>query len=340
MSEKTETKYTAKDFSSGIDVRWCPGCGDFSILAQVQRTFPQIINVEKEKIVFISGIGCSSRFPYYMNTYGFHTIHGRAAAIASGVKTANPELSVWMATGDGDCLSIGGNHFVHLLRRNIDINVLLFNNRIYGLTKGQNSPTSEHGKITKSTPLGNVEFPINPISMAIGVEGTFIARALDIDSKGMQSIITRAHEHKGTSFIEILQNCVIFNDGAFDYWALKENRADRVIYIEHGKPMIFGKNQDKAIKLEGFKPVIIDLNDGKHSVNDAIVYDEKSKELAYIVSQFSDNPIMPLPLGIFLDINYSTFEDDMTQQIAETKKKLGEGDVNALLRGNSFWEIH
>jgi 2-oxoglutarate ferredoxin oxidoreductase subunit beta len=175
--------------------------------------------------------------------------------------------------------------------------------------------------------------------MAIGIEGTFIARALDVDAKGMQAIITRAHEHKGTSFIEILQNCVIFNDGAFDYWALKENRADRVIYIEHGKPMVFGKNQDKAIKLHGFKPVIIDLNDGKHSVNDAIVYDEKSKELAYIVSQFSDNPAMPLPLGIFVDINYSTFEDDMTQQIAETIKKMGEGDVNTLLKGNSYWEI-
>lgn len=339
MSEKAETKYTAKDFSSGIDVRWCPGCGDFSILAQVQRSFPQLVGIEKEKIVFISGIGCSSRFPYYMNTYGFHTIHGRAAAIASGVKTARPDLSVWMATGDGDCLSIGGNHFVHLLRRNIDINVLLFNNRIYGLTKGQNSPTSEHGKITKSTPHGNVEYPINPIAMAIGVEGTFIARAMDVDSKHLQSLIQRAHQHKGTSFIEILQNCVIFNDGAFDSFTLKEHRDNRVIYLEHDKPMVFGKQKDKAIKLDGFKPVLIDLNDGKHSINDALIYNEKSKELAYIVSQFTDTPELPMPVGVFVDINYSTFEDDMTNQIHEAQKK-GAGDVDALLKGKSFWEIH
>jgi len=340
MSEKTEIKYTPKDYSTGIDVRWCPGCGDFSILAQVQRSFPQLVGVEKEKIVFISGIGCSSRFPYYMNTYGFHTIHGRAAAIASGVKIANPELSVWMATGDGDCLSIGGNHFVHLLRRNIDMNVLLFNNRIYGLTKGQRSPTSEHGKVTKTTPMGNLEYPINPIAMAIGVEGTFIARAMDVDSKHLQSLIQRAHLHKGTSFIEILQNCVIFNDGAFDNFTLKQHREDRVVYLEHGQPMVFGKEKDKAIKLDGFTPVLIDLKDGKHSVNDALIYNEKSKELAYIISQFSDNPAMPLPVGVFLDIDYSTFEDDMTSQIAESKKKYGEGDINSLLRGKSFWEIN
>ncbi|MEI7484721.1 MAG: 2-oxoacid:ferredoxin oxidoreductase subunit beta [Ignavibacteriota bacterium] len=340
MSEKTEVKYTAKDYSTGIDVRWCPGCGDFSILAQVQRSFPQLVGVEKEKIVFISGIGCSSRFPYYMNTYGFHTIHGRAAAIASGVKTANPDLSVWMATGDGDCLSIGGNHFVHLLRRNIDINVLLFNNRIYGLTKGQNSPTSEHGKITKSTPLGNIEYPVNPIAMAIGVEGTFIARAMDVDTKHLQALIQRAHQHKGTSFIEILQNCVIFNDGAFDNYTLKAHREDRVVYLEHGQPMVFGKEKDKAIKLDGFTPVLIDLKDGKHSVNDALVYNEKSKELAYIISQFSDNSAMPLPVGVFVDLDYSTFEDDMTNQIAEAKKKYGEGDINSLLRGKSSWEIN
>jgi len=340
MSETVETKYTAKDFSSGIDVRWCPGCGDYSILAQVQKSFPNLIGVKKEDIVFISGIGCSSRFPYYMNTYGFHTIHGRAAAIASGVKTANPNLSVWMATGDGDCLSIGGNHFIHLLRRNIDIKVLLFNNRIYGLTKGQNSPTSEHGKVTKSTPMGNVEYPINPISMAIGVEGTFIARAMDVDIKHLQEMIQRAAAHKGTAFIEILQNCVIFNDGAFDNYTLKEHRQDRVVYLEHDKPMVFGKEKDKAIKLDGFKPVLIDLNDGKHSINDALIYNEKSKELAYIISQFSDNPAMPLPVGVFLDIDYTTFEDDMTAQINDVIKKKGEGDIDTLLRGNSFWEIN
>lgn len=341
MNDSTQTKpvYTAKDFASDQEVRWCPGCGDFSILAQVQRSFPSMINVEKEKIVFISGIGCSSRFPYYMNTYGFHTIHGRASAVASGVKVANPELSVWIATGDGDLLSIGGNHFIHLLRRNIDVKILLFNNRIYGLTKGQNSPTSEHGKVTKSTPLGNVEYPINPISMALGVEGTFIARSMDKDPKHLQEMIIRANKHRGSSFIEILQNCVIFNDGAFDFWTDKSTRDERVIYIKHGEPLVYGKNKDKGIKLDGFKPIIVDINDGKHSVNDLLIYDEKSKELAYIISQFTDNPAMPLPLGVFLDISYTTFEDDLTAQIEETIKQNGEGDIDELLRGNAYWVI-
>ncbi len=339
MSETVQTKYTAKDFSSGQDVRWCPGCGDFSILAQVQRSFPNLIGIEKEKIVFISGIGCSSRFPYYMNTYGFHTIHGRAAAIASGVKTANPELSVWMATGDGDCLSIGGNHFIHLLRRNIDMNILLFNNRIYGLTKGQNSPTSEHGKITKSTPLGNIEYPINPIALALGAEGTLIARSMDGDPKHMQEMIVRSHNHKGTSFLEIYQNCVIFNDGAFDHFMKKENRADKTIYLEHGKPLLFGKNKEKGIKLDGFKPMVIDLNDGKHSINDVLVHDEKSKELAFLLAQFNDHPELPMPMGVFLDIDYSTFEDDLTAQIADAKKKYGEGDIDELLKGSAYWVI-
>ncbi len=340
MSGTTEIKnYVAKDFASDQDVRWCPGCGDFSILAQVQRSFPQLIGIEREKIVFISGIGCSSRFPYYMNTYGFHTIHGRAGAIASGVKVANPDLSVWIATGDGDALSIGGNHFIHLLRRNIDVKILMFNNRIYGLTKGQNSPTSEHGKITKSTPLGNIEYPINPISMAVGAECTFIARSIDRDPKHMQEIIKKAYSHKGTCFIEIYQNCVIFNDGAFDKYADKNTKDDNVIYIEDGKPLLFGKDKSKGIKIEGYKTKIIDLNDGKHSINDVLVYDSKSKEMAYLISQFSDNPAMPTPFGVFLDIQYSTFEDDMVEQIKEAKKRYGEGDVDKLLRGNAYWEI-
>lgn len=340
MSGTTEIKnYVAKDFASDQDVRWCPGCGDFSILAQVQRSFPQLIGIEREKIVFISGIGCSSRFPYYMNTYGFHTIHGRAGAIASGVKVANPDLSVWIATGDGDALSIGGNHFIHLLRRNIDVKILMFNNRIYGLTKGQNSPTSEHGKITKSTPLGNIEYPINPISMAVGAECTFIARSIDRDPKHMQEIIKKAYSHKGTCFIEIYQNCVIFNDGAFDKYADKNTKDDNVIYIEDGKPLLFGKDKSKGIKIEGYKTKFIDLNDGKHSINDVLVYDSKSKEMAYLISQFSDNPAMPTPFGVFLDIQYSTFEDDMVEQIKEAKKRYGEGDVDKLLRGNAYWEI-
>lgn len=331
--------YTAKDFASDRDVRWCPGCGDYSVLAQVQRSFPQIINEKKEKFVFISGIGCSSRFPYYMNTYGFHTIHGRAAAIASGVKTANPDLSVWIATGDGDALSIGGNHFIHLLRRNIDVNILLFNNRIYGLTKGQVSPTSEHGKVTKSTPYGSIEYPVNPVSLALGMEGSFIARSIDRDPKHLQEMIMRCYKHYGTTLLEILQNCVIFNDGAYAKYTDKETKDDNVIYIEHGKPLIFGKKKDKGIKLDGWKPVVIDINDGKNSINDCLVHDETAKELAFILSSFIDNPNLPLPIGVFFARQRNRYEVEMENQIAETKKKYGEGKIDELLMGSSTWEI-
>src|SRR5258706_2538787 len=246
MAEETATtngttaKLTAKDFSSDQDVRWCPGCGDYSILAQVQRIMPSL-GVPKEKTVFVAGIGCSSRFPYYMDTYGFHGIHGRAPAFAEGLKMSHPDLDVWIVAGDGDLLSIGGNHFVHLLRRNLDVNVLLFNNRIYGLTKGQYSPTSEHGKITKSSPIGAVDFPFNPISLSLGANGTFVARAMDRDPKHLQEMIIRAAKHKGTSFLEIFQNCNIYNDGAFFKYTEKETRADNVVYLEHGKPLVFGK---------------------------------------------------------------------------------------------------
>lgn len=331
--------YTAKDFASDQYVRWCPGCGDFSILAQVQRTFPQILGEKKENIVFIAGIGCSSRFPYYMNTYGYHTIHGRAAAIASGVKCANPSLSVWVATGDGDCLSIGGNHFIHALRRNVGINILLFNNQIYGLTKGQYSPTTVHGGVTKSSPFGTIEYPVNPISLAIGAEGTFIARSIDKDPKHLQEMIVRAYKHKGTSFVEVFQNCVIFTDGAYSLYTDKETRYDNVIELKHNKPLVFGKDNSKAIKLDGLKPVVIDLSGGKYSINDALVYDEKSKELAYIVSLFGTNPGMPMPIGVFLDIAKNNYEFDMHEQIRLAKEKFGEGDIDKLLKGNSYWEI-
>jgi 2-oxoglutarate ferredoxin oxidoreductase subunit beta len=241
-------KLSRKDFVSDQDVRWCPGCGDYAILAQVQKVMPEL-GVPRENFVFLSGIGCSSRFPYYMNTYGFHTIHGRAPAIATGLKASRPDLSVWVATGDGDALSIGGNHLIHALRRNIDINILLFNNRIYGLTKGQYSPTSEQGKITKSTPLGSVDHPFNPISVALGAEGTFVARSIDVEAKHLQTIVRRAYEHKGTAFVEILQNCNIFNDGAFANLTEKDIKADTQLVLEHGKPLIFGKNRDKGIRL-------------------------------------------------------------------------------------------
>ena len=267
----SKIKYTSKDFSSDQDVRWCPGCGDYSVLAQVQRVMPDL-NVPKEKTVFISGIGCSSRFPYYMSTYGFHGIHGRATAIATGLKIARPDLSVWVATGDGDGLSIGGNHMIHTLRRNVDLNIMLFNNQIYGLTKGQYSPTSEFGKVTKSTPYGSVDMPFNPVSLALGAAGTFVARSMDRDPKHMQVVIKRAAEHKGTSFIEIYQNCNVFNDGAFFQFTEKETKSDSVVFLEHGKPLIFGKENDKGIKLDGFSPVVVSLKDGIHSANDLLIH--------------------------------------------------------------------
>ncbi|HDZ59105.1 MAG TPA: 2-oxoacid:ferredoxin oxidoreductase subunit beta, partial [Ignavibacteriales bacterium] len=271
-SEVKTEKLTAKDFASDQDVRWCPGCGDYSILAQVQRTLPDLIKKDKEKVVWISGIGCSSRFPYYMNTYGFHSIHGRATAIATGVKIAKPELDVWVATGDGDLLSIGGNHFIHSCRKNIDIKIILFNNRIYGLTKGQYSPTSEKGKITKTSPFGSIDYPFNPVSVAIGADATFVARSIDRRPKHLQEMIKRAGEHKGIAFLEIYQNCNIFNDGAFSILTEKDTRDDHVLVLEHGKPMIFGKNHDKGIKLDGEKPMIVDLSKGQYSKDDLLVH--------------------------------------------------------------------
>src|ERR1035441_6787856 len=272
--EIKQVKLTAKDFATDQDVRWCPGCGDYSILAQVQRSFPDLVDVKKENIVWVSGIGCSSRFPYYMDTYGFHGIHGRAPAIATGVKIANPELSVWVATGDGDLLSIGGNHFIHACRKNIDLKVLLFNNRIYGLTKGQYSPTSEKGKKTKTTPFGSIDFPFNPLSLAVGAGATFIARSLDRDPKHLQEMMKRAAAHKGTAFIEVYQNCNIFNDGAFEILTEKETKADNVLVLEQGKPMLFGKNNDKGIRLNGISPEVVNLSERKYSVNDLWVHDE------------------------------------------------------------------
>lgn len=337
--DKADAGLTSKDFASDRDVRWCPGCGDYSVLAQVQRTFPQLIGIPKERFVFISGIGCSSRFPYYMNTYGFHTIHGRAAAIASGVKCLNPDLSVWIATGDGDLLSIGGNHFIHLLRRNIDVNILLFNNRIYGLTKGQASPTSEHGKITKTTPYGSIEYPINPVSIALGMEGTFIARTMDRDPKHLSEMILRCFNHFGTTLLEVLQNCVIFNDGAYNLYTDKATRDDHVIYIEHNKPMLFGKNKEKGIKLDGWKPVVININEGNNSVNDVLVHDETSKDLAFIISSFSDNPGLPMPLGVFLARTRNRYEVEMQNQIEEARKKSTDISLDELLKGTSSWEI-
>ncbi len=336
---ETQTKkYTAKDFASDQDVRWCPGCGDYSILAQVQRILPEL-DTPKEKHVFISGIGCSSRFPYYMNAYGVHGIHGRAPAIASGVKTANPDLTVWVASGDGDALSIGGNHLIHSLRRNIGLKILMFNNRIYGLSKGQYSPTSELGKKTKSTPFGTIDYPFNPVQIALGAEGTFVARCLDRDPKHLQQVLLRAARHKGTAFIEIYQNCNVFNDGAFLLLTEKDTKPDNVLYLEHGKPLIFGKENDKGVRVDGFKPEIVSLKDGKYSVNDLLVYDEKSFEMAVVLATFSDRAGFPTPIGVFFQTERKPYEEMMTEQIQAVTKKRGEGDLDKLLKSGNTWVV-
>ena len=340
VTQETVSKIinSSKHFSSDQDVRWCPGCGDYSVLAQVQRVMPDL-NVPKEKTVFISGIGCSSRFPYYMSTYGFHGIHGRATAIATGLKIARPDLSVWVATGDGDGLSIGGNHMIHTLRRNVDLNIMLFNNQIYGLTKGQYSPTSEFGKVTKSTPYGSVDMPFNPVSLALGAAGTFVARSMDRDPKHMQVVIKRAAEHKGTSFIEIYQNCNVFNDGAFFQFTEKETKSDSVVFLEHGKPLIFGKENDKGIKLDGFSPVVVSLKDGIHSANDLLIHNEKDSTLAFILANMTYHHELPRPFGIFLAIDRPRYEDEISKQIDSAISKRGKGSLDKLLNSGDTWVI-
>ncbi|MBI4583360.1 MAG: 2-oxoacid:ferredoxin oxidoreductase subunit beta [Planctomycetes bacterium] len=338
--------YTRQDFTSDQIVRWCPGCGDYSILAQMQKVMPAIcqeLRIPKEKIVFVSGIGCSSRFPYYMDTYGFHGIHGRAPTIASGIKISNPDLQVWVVTGDGDGLSIGGNHLIHCLRRNLDIKILLFNNRIYGLTKGQYSPTSELGKKTKSSPFGTLEQPINPLCIALAAEATFVARAIATDSAGLQDIIMRAARHKGSAFVEIFQNCNVFNDGAFDHFADKSVRDEKTLTLEHGKPLIFGKARDQAILLQktpsGVQPRRVKV--GEVPETEILVHDEKSPSpiLAYIIAHLEE-PEFPVPLGVFRSVAKPTYEGLLSEQIDSATKALGKGDLNALLSSGDTWEVH
>jgi 2-oxoglutarate ferredoxin oxidoreductase subunit beta len=333
---------TAKDFATDQEVRWCPGCGDYSILAQVQKIMPAI-GVPRENIVIISGIGCSSRFPYYMNTYGMHSIHGRATAIASGLKATRPELSVWIVTGDGDGLSIGGNHTIHLLRRNLDVNILLFNNQIYGLTKGQYSPTSEEHKITKSTPFGSIDHPFNPLALAMGADASFIARSMDRDPKHLQDMLLRSYHHKGSSFLEIYQNCNIFNDGAFEVFTEKSTKPEQTLFLEQGKPLVFGANRDKGIKLDGLKPVIVDFNQGA-SIDDCWIHDERDFYKAQILVRLFDDPAvqghMPRPFGVFFETERACYEDVMAMQIEETIATRGKGNLDKLLRGNEVWTIH
>jgi 2-oxoglutarate ferredoxin oxidoreductase subunit beta len=332
---------TAKDFATDQEVRWCPGCGDYSILAQVQKVMPSL-GIAKENIVIVSGIGCSSRFPYYMNVYGMHSIHGRATAVASGLKAARPELSVWIVTGDGDGLSIGGNHTIHLLRRNFDVNVLLFNNQIYGLTKGQYSPTSEVNKVTKSTPFGSIDHPFNPLALALGADATFVARTMDRDPKHLQAMLVRSHQHKGASFLEIYQNCNIFNDGAFEVFTEKGTKANEVLFLEQGKPLVFGANNDKGIKLDGFTPKVVNFSDG-FSADDCWVHDERDVYKAQILVRVFDDPRieghLPRPFGVFYQTDRTCYEDIMAMQIQEAVAKK-PADLDKLLKGNEVWVIN
>jgi 2-oxoglutarate/2-oxoacid ferredoxin oxidoreductase subunit beta len=337
----TAVPLTAKDFQTDQEVRWCPGCGDYSILAQVQKVMPTL-GIPRENVVIISGIGCSSRFPYYMNTYGMHSIHGRATAVASGLKASRPELSVWIVTGDGDGLSIGGNHTIHLLRRNFDVNVLLFNNQIYGLTKGQYSPTSEQQKVTKSTPFGSIDHPFNPLALAMGADATFVARTMDRDPKHLQELLIRSNKHKGASFLEIYQNCNIFNDGAFEIFTEKSTKPEEGLFLEQGKPLVFGAGKNKGIKLDGFNPVAVELGNGI-SADDLWIHDERDFYKAQILVRLFDNPKneghLPRPFGVFYETERACYEDVMQMQIEEVQSTKGKGNLDKLLKGNENWVI-
>ena len=325
---------TKKDFQSDQDTRWCPGCGDYSILAQMQKMLPSL-GVPREEIVFISGIGCSSRFLYYMNTYGFHSIHGRAPTIATGLKLTRPELMIFVITGDGDALSIGGNHFLHIMRRNVDLNVILFNNQIYGLTKGQYSPTSEVGKTTKSSPMGAIEAPLNPISLALTAGATFVARTFDTDPNHLITTLERAAHHKGVAFVEILQNCNIFNDGAFRDFTDKPVRSERMVYLEHDAPITFGDEGDKGVALRGTDLEVVGEGD-----SGVLKHDEHRSDvsIANMLAQM-EYPAMPVPVGVFRQIDRPTYGEALDQQITDARERHGEGDLEALLRGPNTWLV-
>ncbi len=340
MSTATLPALTKKDFQTDQEIRWCPGCGDYAILSAVQSVFPEL-GIPRENFVVVSGIGCSSRFPYYMNTYGFHTIHGRAPAVATGLKLARPELDVWVVTGDGDSLSIGGNHTIHMLRRNVGLKVLLFNNRIYGLTKGQFSPTSEIGKKTKSTPFGTTDRPFNPLSLAIGTEATFVARSVAVFQQHLKETLTKAAAHQGSSYIEILQNCNIFNDGAWDGVTEKDARSEHVVQLEHGKPLIFGKNRDKGIRLNGFELEVVSLGNGI-TEKDLLVHDQHSQHPAYafLLAHMEERPGFPVPIGVLRSWeNVPPYEDLVRGQIREVQAKRGKGDLTTMLRSGDTWEV-
>ncbi|MDA9312380.1 2-oxoacid:ferredoxin oxidoreductase subunit beta [Vicingaceae bacterium] len=338
MSEALKNTLMAKDFATDQDIRWCPGCGDYSVLKQVQSIMPEL-GRKKEDIVFISGIGCSSRFPYYMNTYGMHSIHGRATAVASGLKISRPELSVWIITGDGDALSIGGNHLIHMIRRNFNVNVLLFNNEIYGLTKGQYSPTSPEGKVTKSTPIGSLDHPFNPLKLCLGADSTFIARTMDRDPKHQREILLQGSQHVGTSMIEIYQNCNVFNDGAFELFTDKGSKLQETLFLESGKPMIFGAEREKAIALDSSTPRIVNISEANEG--DLMIHDETNHFQAQVLTSFFDNPKdeghLPRPFGVFYAEDRYRYEEAMEKQITGATERMGKGDLDKLLRGNNVW---
>jgi 2-oxoglutarate ferredoxin oxidoreductase subunit beta len=336
---RTEAKQTLKDFKTDQEVRWCPGCGDYAILAAVQSFMPEL-GLRRENIVFVSGIGCSSRFPYYMNTYGFHSIHGRAPAIATGLAASRPDLSVWVVTGDGDGLSIGGNHLIHALRRNVNLKILLFNNRIYGLTKGQYSPTSEIGKVTKSTPMGSLDAPFNPISLAIGAEATFVARTLDSDRKHLQSVLRAATAHRGASLVEIYQNCNIFNDNAFEPLKDPTTRDEVTLKLEHGEPLVFGQQSPKAIVRSATGGLdVVDRDSVKES--DIIVHDAHADDpsLAFALSRLDSPSFGHTPIGIYRQVERPSYDELMGSQVEAAVAKQGDGDLGALLGSGDTWRV-
>ena len=331
-------KLTRKDFVSDQEVRWCPGCGDYAILAQMQKIMPEL-GIPREQIVFVSGIGCSSRFPYYMNTYGVHSIHGRAPTIATGLKAVNPDLSVWVITGDGDALSIGGNHFMHTLRRNVDVKVILFNNRIYGLTKGQYSPTSLPGHRTKSTPMGSIDYPLNPLSIALGAEATFVARTQDTNTKHLGEILKRAAAHRGTAFVEIYQNCVVYNPTAWDHTTDPNVRDDNILYLEDGEPLIFGKNRDRGIRLNGLEPEVVELGEGD-SGDGLLVHQEDYENTHYpfLLSRMGHLE-MPLPFGVLRCVDKPAYTDMINDQVKQAVEKVGDGDLKDLFHDSDTWTV-
>jgi 2-oxoglutarate ferredoxin oxidoreductase subunit beta len=332
-------KLGRKDFQSDQEVRWCPGCGDYSVLAAVQLLLPEL-DVKPEDLVFVSGIGCAARFPYYMNVYGLHGIHGRAPAIATGIALARPDLDVWVITGDGDALSIGGNHLIHSLRRNVNFTMLLFNNQIYGLTKGQYSPTSEVGKVTKSTPFGSIDHPFNPVSLALGAEATFVARTHDMDRKHMTETFRRAHEHRGSSFVEVYQNCNVFNDGAFAAVTAKEARPNMLIDLKHGEPIRFGAEGQHGVIVNGRgETEVVDVADvGEDRL---LVHDEHRDDpsLAFALSRLADTPTVPTPVGVFRDVDRPLYEGEVQRQLVGASEKRGPGDLAALIGSGATWEV-